>query len=266
MMKLEDLLAPLSRIQFLDQHFRSKLLHVPGAIHRVLGAEAFSWATANRLLAMYRVIAPGTAEVGIMRNKARNVPVVLDKRSEITLTFNDTVVQSRVSSHYFDPAALAATMKQGAAVIVNDAHVYDDQIRRLAIAIEDFASARAFCNLYLTSAKERLCEAHVDAHDLFVVHVEGKKTWRFHQFHQPEIPQNINPAQHPEFEAGPVVTEVELSPGDLLYVPWGLAHSVVTHSSAMHLSFGFTPPLKDRPNGARIPRHEFALPRELDAD
>jgi hypothetical protein len=263
-MKLEDLL-PMSRSEFFDRCFRIRPVHIPGAWHQKLGRDRFGWATASRLLGMYRLIAPGVVDVGIMRDKARDVRLVLDKRSDLTFTFNDTTVQSRVSSHYYDPESLAAVMRQGAAVVINDAQVLDEHVREVGIAVEDFANARAFCNLYLNTPKEGLCQAHVDAHDLFVFHVEGaSKVWRFHEFFKPDIDHNINPVQHPDFQPGKIVIEVELAPGDVLYVPWGLAHSVVTSQPSMHLSFGFTPPLRDRPNGARIPRYRFDLPRELE--
>jgi len=263
-LKLDDLLAPMTRADFLDRHFRVRLLHLPGAWHRVGGADRLSWATANRILGMFRAIAPGTADIGIMRDKGKAVRQIPDKRSDLQFVFNDTTLQVRVASQYYDPQALAEAMRAGAGVVINDAHVLEAEIRRVAVAVEDFSAGRAFANLYLTSAKEGLCKAHVDAHDLFVVHVAGQKTWRFHRFFKPDIPNNINPVQHPEFDPGDIVEEITLAPGDVLYVPWGLAHSVVTHTPSMHVSFGFTPPLRDRPTGGRIPRYQFDLPRELE--
>jgi ribosomal protein L16 Arg81 hydroxylase len=264
-MKFEDLLAPMSHGEFLEKWFRARPLHLPGAVNRMLGAEHFGWHTANRLLGIYRHTAPGFVDVGIHRNRAREVTLVPDKRSEVSFTYNDTVIQARVSSHYFEPESLAAAMRRGAAVIVNDAHVLDEDIRQVAVAVEDFAKGRAFCNVYINSPKQGVCEAHVDAHDLFVLHIAGVgKVWRFHEFFKPDIQHNLNPVQHGEFAPGNVTHEIELAPGDALYVPWGQAHSVVTTRPSMHMSFGFTPLLRDRPEGGRIPRYRFDLPRELE--
>jgi len=41
---------------------------------------------------MYRLIAPGMVDVGIMRNKSRDTRTVGDRRSEVSMTFNDTMV------------------------------------------------------------------------------------------------------------------------------------------------------------------------------
>jgi ribosomal protein L16 Arg81 hydroxylase len=263
-MRFEELLSPLTEERFLAEHYRTKELHVPGGLHRVRPEGALGWPIANRILSLHSHMAPGTLEVGITRERTREMPVIQHKRSEVRFQFNDTLVAAAVSSHYFAPEAIAEALREGFAVIVNDAQALDGELLELCQAVEDFTKGRAWCNLYVTSQKERYCPPHVDAHDSFILHLCGTKIWRLHAFQDAKIERNINPAQHPDFDAGDVVSEIEVNPGDVLYVPWGRAHSVVTQSPSLHLAVGFKPPMQDHVLGGRLPRHQFDLPAGLE--
>lgn len=80
---------------------------------------------------------------------------------------------------------------------------------------------------------------HFDDHDLIVVHLRGAKRWYISQ--KPSELNNVwkgIPGRPPEL--GPHDT-LEVTPGDILYLPRGTLHSVDGSAESLHLSIGFTP-------------------------
>ena len=80
---------------------------------------------------------------------------------------------------------------------------------------------------------------HYDDHDLIVVQLRGTKRWYISS-----KPSELNnpwrgiPAGSEVL--GPHAT-IDVSPGDMLYLPRGTLHSVDSDAESLHLSFGFTP-------------------------
>jgi len=87
----------------------------------------------------------------------------------------------------------------------------------------------------------------VAGHDVLVLQVEGERIWQLHEF---ELLQ-VNPVQKrnmifPEAWYGrtktPVLAEVCLKPGDLLFIPHGMGHHAVAENGAcLHLEFSIKP-------------------------
>ncbi|MCP4249748.1 MAG: hypothetical protein GY778_22120, partial [bacterium] len=88
-------------------------------------------------------------------------------------------------------------------------------------------------------------DTHFDTHEVFALHVEGEKTWRIYEG------RVDRPIAHPGYKRldkayhdahkGPVLMEVTLRPGDLLYIPRGYYHDALASSSGtIHVAFGVT--------------------------
>jgi len=80
---------------------------------------------------------------------------------------------------------------------------------------------------------------HYDDHDLIVVQLRGEKRW-YLSGSPSELPNTWTSKPAESLRLEPSVT-VDLSPGDLLYLPRGTLHSVDSDSESLHLSLGFTP-------------------------
>lgn len=80
---------------------------------------------------------------------------------------------------------------------------------------------------------------HHDDCDLIVVHIKGHKRWHV-STDQSELPNAWR-----GIPTGPETLErfavVEMTPGDLLYLPRGTRHRVEALSDSLHVSIGFTP-------------------------
>ncbi|MBV8593096.1 MAG: hypothetical protein JOZ27_02215 [Caulobacteraceae bacterium] len=79
---------------------------------------------------------------------------------------------------------------------------------------------------------------HHDNHDIFVVHLLGRKRW--HVSTDPvDLPNNWETVPRtPSLERS---LQVEVGPGDLLYLPRGAVHRVDALTDSLHLSIGFVP-------------------------
>jgi len=80
---------------------------------------------------------------------------------------------------------------------------------------------------------------HHDDCDLIVIHVKGHKLWHV-ATDQSELPNTWR-----SIPTGPETlerfAEVEMKPGDLLYLPRGTRHRVEALADSLHVSIGFTP-------------------------
>ncbi len=93
-------------------------------------------------------------------------------------------------------------------------------------------------NVYLTPPDAQGAKPHYDTHDVFVLQVAGSKKWTI--FGSPvELPlpaQDFDPARH---ELGAPTLEFELQPGDVAYVPRGVAHEAKsTNTISLHITTG----------------------------
>ena len=82
--------------------------------------------------------------------------------------------------------------------------------------------------------------AHTDQYDVFLIQGKGKRRWRVGRpgNHRSNVPHK-DLQQIGEFE--PVI-DVELAPGDILYIPPGWPHDGVTLDNSLTYSIGFRAP------------------------
>ncbi len=98
-------------------------------------------------------------------------------------------------------------------------------------------------NAYVTPPQSRGFDDHYDVHDVFVVQVAGRKQWRVHApvHHAPlrDQPWTEHREAVAEAAARAPLLEVELSPGDCLYLPRGFLHAATALGGAStHLTLG----------------------------
>jgi hypothetical protein len=92
-------------------------------------------------------------------------------------------------------------------------------------------------NAYLSFSKGGAFKPHWDIHDILVVQVHGKKQWRIWNsevLHPVEMADrlNVNSSVAPD-------QEVEMAPGDVLFIPRGEPHSAaVSTKHSVHLTIG----------------------------
>ena len=94
---------------------------------------------------------------------------------------------------------------------------------------------------YLHHARRGLrLRPHYDVHDVFVFQISGSKHWKIYSpiFDPPHASQPFRPQM---FTQSAPLLELDIEPGDLLYLPRGFVHTTNTtdHASA-HVTLGVT--------------------------
>jgi ribosomal protein L16 Arg81 hydroxylase len=122
---------------------------------------------------------------------------------------------------------LEAAARLGATCQVLQPQVVTPPLARVLSDLESAFSCLVGCNAYLTPPGTQGLAPHYDSISAFVVQLEGEKRWRLH-----ETPRQLARFYSPDFEWDwnqepspfPLVAEIVLRPGDLLYFPRGVVH------------------------------------------
>ena len=139
-----------------------------------------------------------------------------------------------------DRAAVAHHYQLGATIILNQLQESDGDMAALCRALEKLFSCHVQTNTYLTPPSSQGFRTHYDNHDVFVIQIEGEKTWTLYD--RPVAA----PYRGEQFEPGagrPVGEPAEvfvLKAGDCAYVPRGLLHDAATTGDqpSLHITCG----------------------------
>ncbi|MDQ4097620.1 MAG: cupin domain-containing protein [Actinomycetota bacterium] len=136
-----------------------------------------------------------------------------------------------------DPGKIYREFATGATLVFQSLQRYWPPLSRFCRSLELDLTHPAQANAYVTPPNARGLAVHHDTHDVFVLHLSGRKRW---QIYEPAIELPLgNQRWKSGRKPGPVLLSVELEPGDCLYVPRGFPHSASsTESATAHLTVG----------------------------
>jgi len=138
-----------------------------------------------------------------------------------------------------DTNQLFHSYDQGDTLVLNFVHCYWEPAARVCSALENFFHFPVGINVYVTPRKSQGFPPHFDAHDAFVLQVEGSKLWRIYDRREasPDETQDGKPIARELLDAPS--REVLLNAGDLLYIPRGYVHEALTaDTSSIHVTIG----------------------------
>ncbi|MBY6202935.1 cupin domain-containing protein [Maritalea mobilis] len=137
-----------------------------------------------------------------------------------------------------DPVRVNQLFDDGATVILSGLHDRLPKLARYCRALEQVMSCRVQTNIYMTQAQTQGFKAHYDNHDVVVLQLSGTKEWRIYDT-PVELPLNSQAFNPHDVEIGEETDRFLLHPGDMLYVPRGLAHdAVATGEPSLHITTG----------------------------
>ena len=143
------------------------------------------------------------------------------------------------SSGAIDRVAVARLYRRGATIILNQVHQSDIALAAFCRSVERVFSCHVQTNIYLTPPGSQGFHTHYDNHDVFVLQVEGEKTWRLYDrpVEAPYRGERFEPGRHP---VGEPSHSFVLKAGDCAYVPRGLMHDASTSGDAasLHITCG----------------------------
>jgi bifunctional lysine-specific demethylase and histidyl-hydroxylase MINA len=111
------------------------------------------------------------------------------------------------------------------------------QLDRLARALELMLHQPVTTSAFWSRAGMR-APVHYDDHDLIVVQLLGEKRW--YVANSSDLPNTWRGIPPETIELGSH-TSFDVRPGDVVYLPRGTLHSVTSDAESLHLSIGFTP-------------------------
>lgn len=230
---LADLLAPVSVDEFYTEYWSRKPLHIRGAADKL--AAIMSWASLTSILNQSGIWSPATLQ--LMMDTVVVPPADYCKPGR-----NREGQQGLVS----DLAKVRSWLRRGASLVLNNIDTLTPGLRQLAAALANETGGATQANLYCSWQAHPAFNTHFDTHDVFALHIEGRKGWRIYQRHF-EAPinhptfKNLDRAFH-EQHKGPVSQVVDMRPGDVLYIPRGFYHDAIAiGSNSMHLSLAVVP-------------------------
>src|SRR5262249_31118457 len=208
---LADLLAPVSFSEFLEVFRARKRLHIT-ASDPTRAETLFSWREIDALLSERML----DQNVKIQRDGVR-IP---------------REMYTSDGGNKFNVRAFHDLLPQGISVIMIRVERWVAQISQLSAAIEREMGIRTHVNAYLSFSRGGAFKPHWDSMDVLVVQVHGSKRWRVWNAEVPnpieEVPVNASVAPD---------QEVELTPGDVLFIPRGEPHSAaVSAERSVHLT------------------------------
>jgi ribosomal protein L16 Arg81 hydroxylase len=211
---LADLLAPVSTSEFLQVFRAKKRLHIPAPDH-ARAESLFSWRDIDAFLSEHML----DENVEIKRDGTR-----------IPRQFYTSDEGKRVNIRAFHDL-----LPQGVSIVVNFVQRSIPQIRQLSVAIERELGIFTNVNAYLSFFKGGAFKPHWDEMDVLVLQVHGNKQWRIWNTELPyplEKMGKVNASGKPD-------QEVEMTPGDVLFIPRGEPHAAAVSSKhSVHLTIG----------------------------
>lgn len=230
-MDFAELVAPLAPDQFLNDYWGRRPVHLaapPGSRR----AAVIGWERLNALLA---IRAHWSAEhIKLLLNSA---PITPDFYME---------PDPGTGRLLADPARVETFLAMGASLVADRIELVAPEIHALTAALAERFAARAGANLYCSFGGIQAFASHCDTHEVFAIHCAGEKRWRIYA-NRAENP--LDTLEGPDAQAridaakGPVLMEVMLRPGDVLYIPRGYFHDALASSAeSLHLTVSVAPP------------------------
>ena len=228
-----EFIAPVERSEFYDKWFGKTPLHIPGDPGKF--ADIMPWETLTQLLNQSALWT------------GRTLMLVLDRRvippEEYCIPFT---LRDGMDGMVADMNKVRDWVKKGASLVLNDIETLTPRMKEVADVLGHEPGGRVQANLYCSWHAHQAFGVHYDTHDVFAFQVTGEKTWRIYQRYFKD------PVKHPAFRSqdqafhdahcGAVSQEVEMTAGDLLYIPRGYYHDALTDGdNSIHLAVSLVP-------------------------
>jgi hypothetical protein len=156
-------------------------------------------------------------------------------------------LQTRGTNNFQDPVSIPTIYRHFAAGRTLVLHLLEQRWKPLGIVthmLERALRCPVHANAYLTPAGEQGYPVHYDDHDFFIFQLDGVKRWRIYEPHPTAVLPIKVKSQLPyggkasQLET-PLLYDLEVEPGDLLYVPRGFIHYAEAGSApTLHLTIG----------------------------
>lgn len=224
-MTFDDFIAPLSVAEFYSNYWNKKPVLIPSSNARRV---KFDWNDFNNL---FEVRSHWTEN---------NVKLILNSRA-VSPDFYMENSAIRVANI----GQVQNFLAMGASLVVDAVEQISPGVRQITDMLARKFGGSAGANYYASFKGVQAFASHYDTHEVFALHCEGEKRWRIYQNRADNalnIPTGEDAQQRIDAAKGPVLMDIVMRPGDLLYIPRGYFHdAMATDEASLHLTFGFRP-------------------------
>lgn len=226
------LLAPISPERFQAEFQGRRPLHIPAGDQDARRG-LLDWSAFNRLLGQTGLWTSNSLKLVINR-----VPVPESDYCQPARTMQGMVLRPC-------PRKVEVFLNAGASLVANEVQTLHPPIAELSAALSRAFAAQVGANIYCSFKGVQAFGPHYDVHDVFAVQTEGEKMWRIYET-RIESPVDLPPGnedtlQWLEQSRGPLLTEILMKPGDVLYLPRGQFHdALATDGASLHVTFSVT--------------------------
>ena len=228
-----EIIAPMTREEFLSDYYQKQAVYIPGAAEKFAGV--FSWGAFNDILAMNS------------HWTSRSLEVYLDGKVVPPPDYCYTNA-GRDGAQTWQPRheRVVDLMEKGAAIAANYVQTLTPEIRSICQALETVTGYGIACTAFYSRQQKPSYQLHFDAGlHVFAMHVEGEKNWRLYEGRVADA-ANIPGFRSADYSndqnrrnAGNVLQHIAMTPGDFLYIPPNQYHEAMSSTeSCLHLSFG----------------------------
>lgn len=161
------------------------------------------------------------------------------RKSQIT----DRASRNTMQIDVIDPHRVSSLFAQGCTVVLENLQDCCAPVGKLTGKLEAFFGHEVFAGYFLTPPGSQGLPVHFDTMDTIVMQIEGRKRWRMYA-PELELPlQLLQRSDKKKYDLGSPVLDVELEPGDMLYLPRGTFHEPTTGADAfsLHVTLGLIP-------------------------
>ena len=136
---------------------------------------------------------------------------------------------------FIDKQTINSAIQQGAAVVLEGLDILMPQFNQLLMALDQLLPcALSNAEAFFSQIGNEAYGGHRDSDDVLVIQISGIKHWHVHK---PQQRRYLGNAPMTAEQMGPILTEFDMKPGDILYVKAGVPHRCTTAADhSLHIS------------------------------
>ncbi|MFE2283791.1 cupin domain-containing protein [Streptomyces sp. NPDC059443] len=144
-------------------------------------------------------------------------------------------ISKKQNSDQAHPGHILELFDAGATIVLQTLQDYWPPLTRFCRNLEFALTHPVQANAYITPRSAQGLAVHTDDHDVFVLQTFGRKNWKVYGPGAAGAAGKADQGGDP----GELLIDVELKPGDMLYIPRGFAHSARTADvPSAHITIG----------------------------
>ena len=210
-------ISPLSFEEFESEYFEKKFIHIKRNQSNYFGP-ALSYEAIEEYLYNETLKFPSTR----LTNAKEDVP------SEKYVT-GEKVVTSNLLKHFVE----------GSTIVLSGLHEHLAGLGELVSNLSKQFYQRFQTNIYITPKGSQGFKVHYDTHDVFVLQIHGKKTWKIFKDNPVSLPNKLMEFTPGKYTVGELDQTIVAEAGDLIYIPRGVMHQAETNDEmSIHVTLG----------------------------